>query len=43
MSSTASARPDAADIHDILFVVDTTHAKPGASGRLWMKSAVLQR
>ncbi len=35
--------PDAKNIHDILFVVDTTHAKPGTSSRLWLKSAALQR
>ena len=42
---TAAARshPDAKNIHDILFVVDTTHAKPGTSSRLWLKSAALQR
>jgi len=42
--ATGSARhPDAKDIHDILFVVDTTHAKPGASSHLWLKGATLQR
>ena len=38
-----TAHPDASNIHDVLFVVDTTHAKPGASSRLWIKSAALQR
>ena len=35
--------PDPKDIHDILFVVDTTHARLGASGRLMVKAAALQR
>jgi hypothetical protein len=35
--------PAANDIHDILFVVETTHTKPGSSGRLWLKAAALQR
>jgi hypothetical protein len=43
MGSTRTAHPDARNIHDILLVVDTTHAKPGSSGRLWIKSAALQR
>ena len=43
IGSTTSPRPDAARIHDILFVVETAHAKPGASGFLWMTKASLQR
>lgn len=39
----ASAPWDAKSIHDILFVVETTHAKPGASGRLWLKNVALER
>ncbi len=35
--------PAAKDIHDMLFVVETTHTRPGASGRLWVHSAALQR
>jgi hypothetical protein len=33
----------AKDIHDIMFVVETTHTKPGSSGRLWIRAAALQR
>ena len=43
MGSGRTPHPDAKNIHDILFVVDTAHAKPGASNRLWLKSAALQR
>jgi len=35
--------PAPENIHDILFVVDIRHAKPGASSLLWLKSAELQR
>ena len=40
---TGAGRPDPKRIHDILFVIDTTHAKPGSSGRIWVSSAALQR
>ena len=43
MRSGRASRPDARNIHDILFVVDTTHTKPGTSSRLWLESAALQR
>jgi hypothetical protein len=43
VAPTSGPRADASNIHDILFVVDTSHAKPGASGRLWVKGAALQR
>jgi len=39
---TGTPHPVARDIHDILFVVETTHTKPGSSGRLWIKVAALQ-
>jgi hypothetical protein len=32
-----------ADVKRILFVVDTTNAKPGTSGRLWIAAPTLQR
>jgi hypothetical protein len=35
--------PAAADVRSVLFVIDTVHAKPGASGRLWIRTAALQR
>ncbi len=42
IGSTRTPHPDATLLHDILFVVDTTHTKPGTSGRLWLKTATLQ-
>jgi hypothetical protein len=38
-----AAHPDPAQIHDLMFVVSTTHAKPGASNWLWIKKVALQR
>jgi hypothetical protein len=40
---TQTWRPTFSNIHDLLFVIDTTNSKPGSSGRLWIKSAALQR
>ena len=39
----ARPRPALADVRSVLFVIDTTNAKPGASGRFWIKRALLQR
>jgi hypothetical protein len=33
---TAAGRPALADVRDLLFVVDTVHAKQGASGQFWL-------
>jgi hypothetical protein len=35
--------PPLEDVAQILFVVDTTNTRPGTSGRLWIKSAALQK
>ena len=35
--------PDPRDIHDILFVVETTNSRPGSAGQLWMRNVLLQR
>jgi hypothetical protein len=43
VEATETRYPAAKDIHDILFVVETIHTKPGSSGRLWIKTAALQR
>ena len=40
---THTAKAPARSIHNIMFVVDTTNAKPGASGRLWIKKAALEK
>ena len=40
---TESGRPVLDTIRSILFVVDTTNAKPGSSGQLWIRQAALER
>jgi hypothetical protein len=37
------SRPVLADVRSILFVIDTTNAKPSASGRIWIRKVALQR
>jgi hypothetical protein len=39
----ATGKPPLADVRSLLFVVDTTNTKPGASGRIWITEPVLQR
>jgi hypothetical protein len=41
VEKTGAPRPDISAIRSILFVVDTTNTKPGASGRLWIKRAAV--
>jgi hypothetical protein len=43
IGTTRAPHPDPAAIHDVLFVVSTTHARPGASNWLWLKNVALQR
>jgi hypothetical protein len=40
---TRSARPAMDAVRDLMFVIDTTHAKPGSSGDLWLEDVVLIR
>jgi len=40
---TSLPHPPGGAIRAILFVIDTTHARPGWSGRLWIASAALER
>jgi hypothetical protein len=40
---TRTPQPPLANIRNILFVIDRTNARAGASGRLWIRSATLQR
>jgi len=40
---TQTWRPTFSNIHDLLFVIDTTNSRPGSSGHLWIKAAALQR
>jgi hypothetical protein len=35
--------PDLANIRSILFVIDANNAKPGDSGRVWIRRASLER
>jgi hypothetical protein len=41
VTHTARANPD--DIRAVMFIVDTTNSKPGASGRVWIKNVRLER
>jgi hypothetical protein len=43
VGATETRYPAAKDIHDILFVVETTHTQPGSAGRLWIRTAEIQR
>jgi hypothetical protein len=40
---TPAPQPDLASIRSVLFVVDTTNTKPGASARLWLKRPTFGR
>jgi hypothetical protein len=35
--------PDPRDIHDILFVVETTNSRPGTAGQVWIRKVMLER
>ena len=39
---THTARPPLGSIRHILFVIDGTNTKPGTSGRIWIRNAVLE-
>ncbi len=39
---TATARPSLPDMRSILAVIDTTNAKPGSSGRVWIRGIELR-
>jgi len=43
VGATHTFKPALADIRSILFVVDTTNAKLGSSGRIWIQKAALER
>ena len=43
VGQTRTFKPVLDAIRSLLFVVDTTNTKPGASGRIWMKSAALKK
>jgi predicted metal-dependent phosphoesterase TrpH len=43
VQTTRTARPDLSAIRSLLFVVDANNTKPGASGRIWVRKAALER
>jgi hypothetical protein len=46
MTPTAGSRPwrtAFSEINALLFVVDATHARPGSSGRVWIRNAAFER
>ncbi len=43
VGETHTFRPPLAAVRSMLFVIDTTNTKPGASGRIWIKRAALQK
>jgi hypothetical protein len=43
VGQTATLAPPLAAIRSLLFVIDTVNAKPGTSGRVWIKRAVLAK
>jgi len=43
ISDTRTYRPPLADAHSIVFAIDLTNTKPGASGRFWIRNVVLQK
>jgi hypothetical protein len=43
VGTTHTDRAPLPHVRSVMFVVDTTNSKPGASGRLWIKKAALQR
>jgi hypothetical protein len=42
IGDTRTYRPPLAGVHSIVFAIDMTNTKPGASGRLWIKNVGLQ-
>ena len=43
VGETETFRPPLAEVRTLLFVVDTTNTKPGASGRVWIAAPALSR
>jgi hypothetical protein len=43
IGKTQTSQPPRSEVHNILFVVDTTNTKTGQSGRLWMGKIRLER
>jgi hypothetical protein len=43
VGTTHAALPTFADVRSLLFVIDTTNMKPGTAGRMWIRTAALQK
>ena len=43
VGTTHTARAVPGNVRAIMFIVDTTNSKPGASGRIWLKNVRLER
>lgn len=43
VGATHTSRAIPEDVRAIMFIVDTTNSKPGASGRIWLKNVRLER
>ena len=43
VGGTQTWKPPVESIRSVMFVVDTTNSKPGASGRIWIEKVELQR
>jgi hypothetical protein len=38
-----SPRPPLSEVHSLVFAVELTNTRPGASGRIWIPGAALER
>ena len=43
VGGTPATHPTLKGVRDVMFVIDTTHAQPGSSGRIWIMDPILQR
>jgi hypothetical protein len=43
VGGTPATQPTLKGVRDVMFVIDTTHAQPGSSGRIWIMNPILQR
>jgi hypothetical protein len=43
VGETRTVKPSLADVRAILFVIDGTNTKPGASGRIWIRKAAVEQ
>lgn len=43
VGNTRSPQPDLASVRSVLFVVDANNTRPGASGRIWIRTVALER